>query len=146
MIHKRLFYIMPFLVGLVVAYVGPWLIDITSGFGIPSNIDNWATESGQTTLVDGLWELFTVQLLGVGILTFATTYLLTAKRFNHWIIIGFLILVSEVLFLEVFLPMFRGDEMGVRYFDGTSVNIWNFSHEFVVLVSALFGAYVGSRH
>jgi len=135
---------MPFIVGLVVAYLSPNFVDFTSDFRLPGNFLDWADQEGYGSVVSGLWDVFAVQLIGAGLLTIAVTYLFTAQRFSNWILIGFLVFVSEVICMHFLLPLILGNEITFSL-SGETFHFWDYSHQLVVLPCAFVGAWLGTK-
>ncbi|MFZ6818749.1 hypothetical protein [Undibacterium sp. Ji22W] len=89
--------------GAIVYQIAVHLIGFTAALAIPTSIVSWAKENSANGPVLFVWDLFVVQLLGIGLLAAISTYsflkLASLKRF--YVAIGFV--ATETIFSYSYL-------------------------------------------
>jgi uncharacterized oligopeptide transporter (OPT) family protein len=72
--------IVGFGLGSIIYHIAGFFIGYTAAIALPGSIYSWSKETSAHVPVNFLWDLFVVQLLGVGILAAISTYLLLRLR------------------------------------------------------------------
>lgn len=144
MIKKITTFSLPVLAGLITAYLGSIVVAKMSVVDMPASLVVWAQDNERYMQLVNAWEILVVQLLGAGLLAAVLTLIFTAKRFNSWLLIAVIVFVSEVVARHVILPTVDGLSINYDYVSQTA-EVWNYSHEMVVLFCILVAAFLGRK-
>ncbi|MEN0038784.1 MAG: hypothetical protein AAGC78_17030 [Cellvibrio sp.] len=123
------------ILGAIIFNIAVYSIGFTSAITLPSAIANWATENSVVFSVLFVWDLFVVQLLGIGILAALATYLLLRFSSLIWLYtaIGFVATETLISYSWLFNPLYH------QHFSKNS-SILLFSHFIVVCICVFIAA------
>lgn len=126
--------------GAIIFNIAVYSIGFTSAITLPSAIGNWATESSVVVPVLFVWDLFVVQLLGIGILAALATYILLRFSSLIWFhtAIGFVVTETIFSYSWLFNPLYQ------QHFSKNSY-ILLFSHFITVCICVFIAARLASK-
>ncbi len=108
------------------------LLGYTAAIAIPAPISDWAAENSTQIFVLFLWDLLVVQLLGIGILTAFTVFLLLRLAPFNWLYVG----VSFVLTETVVANLDLWGLSSSQFF--SSASLLTFAPHFIVVSTCVF--------
>lgn len=132
--------IIGFGLGAIIYHIAAFFIGYTVAIALPSSIYNWARENSAGMPILFVWDLFVVQLLGIGILAAISTYLvlrLTSLKWFH-VAVGFL--ASDIILSFAYLLSMPT----LQYFSALNL-IMFLPHFIVVFICVFYAASNGSK-
>lgn len=97
------------ILGVAVFMAATYSIGFTAAIAMPKGLVEWALQNSLAALIIFLWDLIIVNLLGIGLLSFAAVFLLV--KFSSlnwkWVAAGFVIAETLVAYTELFLLSIR---------------------------------------
>lgn len=127
--------------GAIVVYVAAYsILGYTAAIVLPGSIADWAKENSANFPVLFVWELLVVQLLGIGILSVITVYLLLRITSLKWLYVAIGFVAADIVLSHAFLLSLPTLEyLSVANF------IWFLPHFIVVFLCVFIAARWGGR-
>lgn len=128
--------------GAIVFYIAAYFIlGYTAAIVLPGSIADWANENSANFPVLFVWELFVVQLLGIGILSAIAAYLLLRITSLKWLYVAIGFVAADLILSPAYLLSLPTLEyLSVTHF------IWFAPHFIVVLLCVFIAASLGGKH
>lgn len=122
------------ILGVLIAIVGTPLLGYTNAISAPKLLWSWTTNPTPMLIT---WDLFVVQLLGIGILAALATYLLVQYSKARWLWLCSSIAFGELIYMLLIAPLMTGQTIIF-----TQLMWWQHSHTAVVLLSVFAAGYL----
>src|SRR5690606_6056258 len=132
--------IVGFGLGAIIYHIAAFFIGYTAAITLPSSIYNWARENSANMPVIFVWDLFVVQLLGVGILAAISTYLVLRLTSLKWLYVAVGFIASDIILSFAYLLSLPT----LQYFSAFNL-IMFLPHFIVVFICVFYAANNGSK-
>lgn len=128
--------------GAIVFYVAAYFtLGHTAAIVLPGSIADWAKENSANFPVLFVWELLVVQLLGIGVLSAITVYLLLRVSSLKWLYVAIGFVAADLILSHVFLfSLSTLENLSATNF------IWFAPHFIVVFLCVFIAASLGGKH
>ncbi|MGN0921728.1 MAG: hypothetical protein ACI4NJ_08425 [Cellvibrio sp.] len=133
--------IVGFGLGAIIYHIAWFFIGYTAAITLPGPIYNWAKENSAHAPVIFVWDLFVVQLFGIGILAGISTYLVLRLTSLKWLYVAAGFLVSDIILSFAYLLTLPT----LEYFSEFNLVMF-LPHFIVVSICVFYAANVGSKY
>lgn len=127
--------------GAIVYAIATYTLGFTSAIAIPNSIYTWTKINSVHTPILFVWDLCVVQLLGVGLLAAAVSYLLVRSTSLSWlyVAIGFVLTETCISYSWLFSSSFN------QHLPSDSYILYS-PHFIVVFLCVFVAAQLGGKH
>ena len=127
--------------GAIIYHIAWLFIGYTAAITLPGPIYNWAKENSAHVPVIFVWDLFVVQLLGIGILAAISTYLVLRLTSLKWFYVAAGFLVSDIILSFAYLLTLPT----IEYISVFNI-IMFLPHFIVVSICVFYAASIGNKY